>query len=97
LRFWNALGAAALVAGLGVYAAGVTGEWANFARSGAVITLIGAVVAAWDAVRAGDGLMTLLRRLASRERTRFETLGLGLIAIGALIWTFGEVPGEAVR
>jgi drug/metabolite transporter (DMT)-like permease len=91
LRFWNALGAAALVAALGVYASSQTGDWANFARSGAVIVIIGAVVTAWDWLRAGKSPMLLLRHVFSRERMPSQGLGLCLIVVGTLIWAFGDL------
>jgi hypothetical protein len=93
LRFWNALGAAVLAAALGVYVSSQTGDWTSFARSGAVIVVIGAVVAAWDSLRAGNGLVPLLRHLSSRERLPSETLGLCLIVAGTLIWAFGDLAG----
>jgi drug/metabolite transporter (DMT)-like permease len=94
LRFWNALGAAALVAALGVYASSRTGDWINFARSGAVIVIIGALITAWDSLRAGNRPMLLLRHVFSRERMPSETLGLCLIVVGTLIWAFGDLAGR---
>ena len=93
-QFWIALGAAGLTAALGVYASDRAGDWINFARSGAVIVIIGALVTAWDSLRAGNSLVLLLRHVLSRERMPSQTLGLCLIVLGTLIWAFGDLVGQ---
>jgi drug/metabolite transporter (DMT)-like permease len=69
-------------------------DWINFARSGAVIVIIGALVTAWDWLRAGNNLVPLLRHAPSRERMPPETLGLCLIVLSTLIWAFGDLAGR---
>ena len=93
-RLWLALGAAGLAAAVGAYASIRAGDWINFARAGAVIVIIGALVTAWDWLRAGNNLMLLLHHLFSRERLPSETLGLCLIVLGTLIWAFGDLAGQ---
>lgn len=94
LRLAVAIGAAVLAAAVGVYASTRSGEWLHFARSGAVIVIIGAVVTAWDWLRAGNSLVQLLRHALSRERMPSETVGLALIVLGTLIWAFGDLVGR---
>jgi hypothetical protein len=94
LRFWIGLGAAGLAAAAGAYASTRTGDWSNFARSGAVIVIIGALVTTWDSLRAGNSLMLMLAHLFSPERMPSQTLGLCLIVLGTLIWAFGDLAGQ---
>ncbi|HSA80733.1 MAG TPA: hypothetical protein VLE23_07900, partial [Geminicoccaceae bacterium] len=93
-RFWLALGAAGLAAGAGVYASAGTDDWSAFARSGAVIVIIGALLTTWDSIVAGNNPLRLFRHVLSRERMPSETLGLCLIVLGTLIWAFGDLAGR---
>lgn len=90
-RFWIALVVAALALGLGLYAARQSANWAHFARSGAVLVILGAVLTAWDSLAAGGGPLAEVRRVLSRERKPSETLGLTMMVVGTLIWAFGDL------
>jgi drug/metabolite transporter (DMT)-like permease len=79
---------------VGVYASTRAGDWIHFARSGVVVVIIGALVTAWDSLRAGNSLMLVLHHAFSRERTPSQTLGLCLIVLGTLIWAFGGLAGR---
>ena len=59
-----------------------------------MIVIIGALVTAWDWLRAGNSLVPLLRHVLSRERMPPETLGLCLIVLGTLIGAFGDLAGQ---
>jgi hypothetical protein len=59
-----------------------------------VIVIIGALLTAWEWLRAGNSLLPLLRHVLSRERISSEALGLFLIVAGTLIWAFGDLAGE---
>ncbi|MGH6904984.1 MAG: hypothetical protein ACREIR_19845 [Geminicoccaceae bacterium] len=83
-----------MAATAGVYASNRTGDWTSFARSGAVIVIIGALVTAWDWLRAGNDFIPLRRHVLSRERMPPDTLGLCLIVLGTLIWAFGDLAGR---
>jgi membrane-anchored protein YejM (alkaline phosphatase superfamily) len=96
-RFTFGLAAALLALVLGIVAAGRSGDWADFARAGAVIAVIGALVTAWESLREDEGLLGVLRRIVSRERRSTETLGLCLMVAGALIWAFGDLVGVLLR
>ena len=93
-RFGLAAGAAGLPAAAGVYASAGTEDWSGFARSGAVIVIIGALLTTWDSLRAGNSPRRLLRHVFSRERMPSETLGMCLIVLGTLIWAFGDLAGR---
>lgn len=90
-RFWLALFLAFATIGIGLYAARATGEWAHFARSGAVLVILGAVFAAFDSLAAGNNPFAILKRTLSRDRMPSETLGLALMVVGTLIWGFGDL------
>lgn len=91
LRFWVALGLA-LVIVLGGFAAGhISANWANFARAGALLVILGAVMTAWDSLKAGNSPFLLLKHVLSRERMPSETLGLILMVLGTVIWAFGDL------
>ena len=93
-RFWLTLIAAMAAAGVGVYAAKTTGDWVNFARSGAVIVIIGAIATAFDVLRSGNNPLMFLSRWFSPDRLPSETLGLILLVLGTLIWSFGDLAGN---
>ncbi|MGH6897168.1 MAG: hypothetical protein ACREJ5_11575 [Geminicoccaceae bacterium] len=59
-----------------------------------MIVIIGALVTAWDWLRAGNNFVPLLRHVLSRERMPPETLGLCLIVLGTLIWALGDLAGR---
>lgn len=95
-RFWVALVASTASAAVGVAVSRETGDWNVFARSGAVIVIVGAVVAAWDSLQTGQGVLGMVRRVLSRDRMPSETEGLALMVIGTLIWAFGDLAGLVV-
>jgi hypothetical protein len=66
-RFRVAL-AASLAAAVGVAVALRPGQWSAFARAVAVAVIIGAVTAAWDSLKAGRGLGTMIRHVLSPSR-----------------------------
>jgi len=96
-RFWVALSASAAAAAVGVAISLENGDWTAFARSGAIIVIIGAVVATWDSLRSGLGVLDMVRRVFSRDRMPSETEGLVLMVLGTLIWSFGDLAGLAVK
>ena len=96
-RFWVALTASTTAAAIGVAASLDTGHWTNFARSGAVIVIIGAVVATWDSLQSGEGVLGMARRVFSRGRKPSETEGLVQMVVGTLIWAFGDLAGLAAN
>lgn len=95
-RFWVASGLAGLTVGAGLYVAWRSGNWLHFARSGAVLVILGAVLAALDSLQ-GGGIRGELRRILSPDRKPSETLGLGLMVLGTLIWAFGDLVRHALR
>ena len=96
-RFWVALAASTAAAAGGVAMSLITGHWTAFARSGAIIVIIGGVVAAWDSLAAGRGVVALVRHVLSRDRMPSETEGLALMVLGTLIWAFGDLAGVLVN
>lgn len=96
-RFVFGLAAALLALALGLVAALRSGDWSDFARAGAVIVVIGALVTAWESLREDEGVLAALRRIVSRQRRSTETLGLCLIVAGTLIWAFGDLVGVLLR
>lgn len=92
-RFWIALAASVTAAAVGVAISRQTGNWTAFARAGAIIVIIGATVAAWDSFAAGRGIQAMVRHVLSRDRMPSETEGLVLMALGTLIWAFGDLVG----
>jgi hypothetical protein len=96
-RFWVALAASTTAAAIGITISLDTGNWTAFARSGAVIVIIGAVVAGWDSLAAGRGVLAMFRHVLSRDRMPSETEGLALMVLGTLIWAFGDLAGLTVN
>jgi membrane-anchored protein YejM (alkaline phosphatase superfamily) len=96
-RFVFGLAAALLALVLGVAAALRSGDWSEFARAGAVMVVIGALVTAWESLREDEGVLGALRRIVSRQRRSTETLGLCLMIAGTLIWAFGDLVGVLLR
>jgi membrane-anchored protein YejM (alkaline phosphatase superfamily) len=96
-RFVFGLAAALLALVLGVAAALRSGDWSEFARAGAVMVVIGALVTAWESLREDEGVLGALRRIVSRQRRSTETLGLCLMIAGILIWAFGDLVGVLLR
>ncbi len=96
-RFWVALAASMAPAAIGVAVSLKSGEWTAFARSGAVIVIIGAVVAAWDSLASGRGILAMVRHVLSRERMPSETEGMVLMMLGTVIWAFGDLAGHVVN
>lgn len=95
-RFWIALlGALAIVAG-GLYLGERYDDWTHFARSGAVLVILGAVLTAWDHLKAGTNVILMVKTAVSRDRMPSETLGLALMVVGTLIWALGDLVGLVV-
>ncbi len=90
-RFWIALAAALAALTAGALWGQRSGDWSNFARSGAVLVIIGAVITAYDYLRAGSSVLMMVKHLLSRDRPPSETLGLALMVIGTIIWAFGDL------
>lgn len=94
LRFWTALLASIAALAAGVFMSRRTGDWTWLSRTGALVVIIGAVVAAWDSIRAGNSALLFARHLFSKERMPSESLGLALMVLGTLTWAFGDLLGD---
>lgn len=64
---WLFLGAAVLAAGAGVWASVVTGDWTWFARSGAVLTGLGLLLASRKVLIARADLLALLQEMEDAD------------------------------
>lgn len=80
-----------LVVVAGLYLGHRYADWTHFARSGAILVILGAVLTTWDGLRAGNNVMFMLKHALSRDRMPSETLGLGLMVVGTLIWALGDL------